>query len=582
MRGRRAHGGRTPKAPQTGGWLASKLRSSRSQIASAASDFSVGFWSINKTVCGDCGDRLPAKRGLRKMFRRQHRPSLLAAEFDSSIKARRRSARTKLEWILISALTPAARNARTHSKKQIRQIADSIQQFGFINPVIVDDHDRIFAGHGRVEAAKLLGMTEVPVIRVSHLTDAAIRAYMLADNRLSEKAGWDRELLAIELNELALLLPQVNLDLSSTGFEPSEIDSILVDFGTDRPNPADDIPALDDKAAVARMGDIFVLGRHRILVGDAREADSYARLMRAERAVTAILDVPYNVKIFGHVGGRGRIKHPEFVCASGEMSSEQFTEFLEQGLRLCAQFSVDGAIHYVFMDWRHMWELIAAGRAVYTELKTLCVWTKNNAGQGSFYRSQHELVFVFKHGTAPHVNTFELGQHGRTRSNVWPYAGVNSFRAGRLDELKMHPTVKPVALVVDAMRDCSRRGDIVLDAFVGSGTTIIAAEQIGRRAFCMEIDPHYVDVCIRRWQAYTKRDAVLDGTRQTFDELEASRETSDTSNRSRAATQTGTDLGARPHRGNAAKRKAPSLERYTGKTLAKTKCISHSKPRTFK
>jgi DNA modification methylase len=437
-----------------------------------------------------------------------------------------------------------------------------------------------------VEAAKLLGMTEVPVIRVSHLTETAIRAYMLVDNRLCEKAGYDRELLAIELGELALLLPQVNLDLSSTGFEPSEIDSILMDFEADRPDPADDMPPLHNKAAVARMGDLFVLGRHRILVGDARKADCYARLMRTETAVTAILDVPFNVKISGHVGGRGRIKHPEFACASGEMNAEQFTEFLEQSLRLCAQFSVDGAIHYVFMDWRHIGELLAAGRAVYTELKNLCVWTKNNAGQGSFYRSQHELVFVFKHGTASHLNTFELGQHGRTRSNVWPYAGVNSFRAGRLDELKMHPTVKPVALVVDALRDCSTRGDIVLDAFAGSGTTIIAAEQIGRRAFCMEIDPRYVDVCIRRWQAYTRRDAVLDGTRQTFDELAASRTASDKaamSNPSRAATHTGADLGARPHRRDAGKRKSPSPERCTGKTLAKAKRIhSHGKARISK
>jgi DNA modification methylase len=204
------------------------------------------------------------------------------------------------------------------------------------------------------------------------------------------------------------------------------------------------------------------------------------------------------------------------------MSAEDFTKFLEQSLRLCAGVSADGAIHYVFMDWRHMSELLAAGKAVYTELKNVCVWTKNNAGQGLFYRSQHELVFVFKNGTAPHLNTFELGQHGRTRSNVWPYAGVNSFRAGRMDELRMHPTVKPVALVVDAMRDCSRRGDIVLDAFAGSGTTIIAAEQIGRRALCMEIDPRYVDVCIRRWQAYTKRDAILERTGQTFDELTTS------------------------------------------------------------
>jgi DNA modification methylase len=255
------------------------------------------------------------------------------------------------------------------------------------------------------------------------------------------------------------------------------------------------------------------------LVGDARDERAYSRLMRGETAEMGFLDVPYNVKIAGHVGGRGRIKHREFACASGEMKSEQFVQFLEETLGLCARHTVDGGIHYVCMDWRHARELLAAGATVYDELKNICVWAKTTPGQGSFYRSQHEFVFVYKRGRAPHLNTFELGQYGRLRSNVWTYPGVNSFRAGRMDELKMHPTVKPVALVADAMRDCSRRGSIILDAFAGSGTTIMAAEQIGRRPFCIEIDPAYVDVAIRRWQRYTGRDATLESTGQTFDEL---------------------------------------------------------------
>ena len=268
--------------------------------------------------------------------------------------------------------------------------------------------------------------------------------------------------------------------------------------------------------------------------------------MRGEQARMAVLDVPYNVRIAGHVGGRGRIKHREFICASGEMSPEAFTAFLVESLGLCASSSVDGAIHFVFMDWRHMEELLAAGRAVYTELKNLCVWSKSNAGQGSFYRSQHELVFVFKHGTAPHVNTFELGQYGRTRTNVWHYAGVNSFRAGRLDELKLHPTVKPVALLVDALRDCSRRGDVVLDAFAGSGTTIVAAEQIGRRAYCLELDPAYADVSIRRWQTITKRDAILEATGQTFEELSALRSNSVAQTGKHNVRQAGGEVGRLP------------------------------------
>jgi DNA modification methylase len=428
-----------------------------------------------------------------------------------------------IEMVPLSKLRPARRNAHQHPKKQIGQLADSIKRFGFINPVIIDDQGNIVAGHGRIEAAKLLRMRSVPVIRLSDLSEAEIRAYMLADNKLAEKAGWDRELLAAELKELEVLLPEVGLDLRITGFEPAEIDSLMVDFASEGPAPADDVPPLDRQTVVSRAGDLFVLGRHRLMVGDARDEGAYARLMKGERAGMAFLDPPYNVKVAGHVGGRGRTRHREFVCASGDMSPDEFAAFLEQTLGLCALHSTDGAIHFVCMDWRHAPELFAAGAAVYDELKNICVWVKNNAGQGTFYRSQHELVFVFKNGRAAHLNTFELGQHGRMRSNVWHYAGVNSFRAGRMDDLSIHPTVKPMALVVDAMRDCSRRGSIVLDAFAGSGTTIMAAEQIGRRAFCLELDPCYVDVALRRWQRLTGRDAVLELTGQTFDELAAGR-----------------------------------------------------------
>ena len=245
--------------------------------------------------------------------------------------------------------------------------------------------------------------------------------------------------------------------------------------------------------------------------------------MHGEMAGMGFLDPPYNVRIAGHVGGRGRTKHREFLCGSGELSSAQFESFLQQTLGLCARYSIDGSIHYVCMDWRHAKELLSAGAMVFAELKNICVWTKTNAGQGSFYRNEHELVFVYKHGEAPHLNTFGLGAGGRTRSNVWRYAGANTFRAGRMDELAMHPTVKPIALVVDALRDCSRRGSIVLDAFAGSGTTILAAEQIGRRAFCIEIDPAYADVSIRRWQRATGRNAVLEASGRAFDELLAER-----------------------------------------------------------
>jgi DNA modification methylase len=427
-----------------------------------------------------------------------------------------------VEMLSPHGLRPAHRNARTHSKKQIRQIADSIERFGVISPIIADDRGRIVAGHARAEAAKLLGLKHIPVIRLAHLSETEIRAYMLADNKLAEKAGWDREILATELGELQIALPEIDLDLAITGFDPAEVDAIMGDFGEDCLNPADEIPDLQD-TAVARKGDLFVLGQHRLAVGDARNAQAYVHLMQSQMATMAVLDPPYNVRIDGHVGGRGSIKHREFACASGEMTSAQFIQFLQETLAQCRRHTVDGGISYIFMDWRHARELLEAGAAVYNELKNICVWAKTTPGQGSFYRSQHELVFVYKRGQAPHLNTFELGQHGRTRSNVWTYAGANTFRAGRMDELRMHPTVKPVALIADAMKDCSRRGSIVLDAFAGSGSTIMAAEQVGRRAFCIEIDPRYVDVAVRRWQRVTRKDAILEATGRTFDEVLATR-----------------------------------------------------------
>ena len=266
----------------------------------------------------------------------------------------------QIEWVRAAELVPSHRNARTHSKKQIRQIANSIREFGFITPIVIDRHRRLVAGHGRLEAARLLGLTEVPTLSVAHLSEAAVRAYALADNRLAEKAGWSRELLAIELKELTVLLPEIGLELDSTGFEAAEVDALLLDLGDEKPDPADDVPATA-ASAVARVGDLFCLGPHRLLVGDARRLGSYERLMRGERAALGVLDPPFNVKIQGHVGGRGRIRHREFVCASGEMSAEEFTAFLTESLGLCADHSADGAIHFVFMDWRHMAELLAAG-----------------------------------------------------------------------------------------------------------------------------------------------------------------------------------------------------------------------------
>jgi DNA modification methylase len=423
-----------------------------------------------------------------------------------------------IELLPPSQLRSYPRNARTHSKKQIIAIARSIERFGFNNPVLIDEGNQIIAGHGRVAAALQLGLAEVPTLRISHLSEANKRAYILAENRLAEKAGWDREVLGLELGELSgLLMDEIDI----TGFETGEVDLLLSDLD-DTPDPADDVLAPGSGPMVTRTGDLWRLGSHRLICGDARDSAAYAHLMAGEQAELVFTDPPYNVPIQGHVLGRGA-RHREFAFASGEMSASEFTAFLAEALEHAAKHSVDGSIHYVCMDWRHVAELIAAGQVVYTELKNICVWVKTNAGQGSFYRSQHEFVVVFKSGNAPHLNTFELGQHGRTRTNVWTYAGVNTFRAGRMDDLAMHPTVKPVSLVADAMRDCSRRKGLVLDPFMGSGTTIMAGEKVGRRVRGIECDPAYVDAAIRRWQAFTRADAVLAETGQTFEEVQAAR-----------------------------------------------------------
>lgn len=427
-----------------------------------------------------------------------------------------------IENISVRALRPYARNARTHSKKQIRQIANSIERFGFCNPVLIDDNNGIIAGHGRVEAAKLLGITEVPTVRLSHLSERQKRGYILADNKLAEKAGWDREILAIELQGLI----DLEIPVEITGFETAEIDLILDEaFESTGPasGPEDAVPQFPSGAAVSRLGDMWALGSHRLLCADARDAEAYQTLLGSDRASFVFTDPPYNVPIDGHVSGLGRIRHSNFAMGCGEMSETQFTTFLAAVFGHLAANTADGSIHDICMDWRHIGEMLGAGRQVYSELKNICVWNKTNAGMGSFYRSKHELVFIWKNGNAAHVNNFELGQYGRSRSNVWDYDGVNTFRPGRLEELAMHPTVKPVALVADAIKDCSRRNDFVLDPFAGSGTILIAAERTGRVARALEIDPNYVDVSVKRWEAYTGKRAILAATGETYEEIEASK-----------------------------------------------------------
>lgn len=415
----------------------------------------------------------------------------------------------------IEDLAPYANNARTHSKKQVRQIADSIRRFGFCNPVLIADDNTIIAGHGRVEAAKLIGMTEVPVRRLSHLSKDDVRAYILADNKLAENAGWDRELLAIEMQGLI----DLDFDIEGLGFSTVEIDLTIGDkqpAASEVDSTLDRVEPVGQGPAVTRAGDLWLLGPHRLLCGDARSASDVSRVCDGMQASLLFSDPPYNVPIDGHVTGLGRIRHREFALASGEMDEAAFTEFLTDSLEAAASQLTDGAIAYVCMDWRHMREVLAAGNAVFSELKNLCVWNKTNGGMGSFYRSKHELVFVLKKGTAAHINTFGLGDTGRYRTNVWDYPGISSLGAIRDEKLAVHPTVKPVALIADAIKDCSRRGDIIPDVFGGSGSTLIAAEQCGRVARLIEIDPLYCDTIIRRFERLTGEQARLVQTGRTF------------------------------------------------------------------
>ncbi len=362
----------------------------------------------------------------------------------------------KIEYVRVQELRPYPNNARTHSRRQIRQIAKSIEKFGFCNPVLIDDTKQIIAGHGRVEAAKLLGIDAVPTCRLSHLSEAEKRAYILADNRLAEEAGWDKELLAIELQGLI----ELDVDVEVTGFNTAEVDVILEEAreATTAPSgPEDDVPECSAGPEVTQSGDLWLLGPHRLLCADARDKSAYDRLLEGAAAEFVFTDPPYNVAIDGNVCGLGRIHHRDFAMGCGEMSEAEFTTFLQTVFERLAENTIDGSIHQICMDWRHMGEMLAAGRKVYSELKNLCVWNKTNAGMGTFYRSKHELVFVWKSGTAPHINNFELGQYERSRANVWDYAGISGMHAGRLEELAMHPTVKPTALVADAVKDCSRR-----------------------------------------------------------------------------------------------------------------------------
>jgi DNA modification methylase len=419
-------------------------------------------------------------------------------------------------------LKPDPANPRRHSKKQIQQIAESIRVFGFNVPILVDRDGNVIAGHGRLLACRELGIDPVPTLCLGHLTPAQARAFRIADNKLTENGTWDDRLLAEQLRDLSL--SGLDFDIEVTGFEMGEIDlriASLEDTPAAGSDPADILPEVSVAPLVSKLGDLWLLGRHRVLCGNTLDPETFTALMGQQRARMVFTDPPYNVPIEGHASGLGTIHHRPFPMASGEMNEAEFAAFLGQACRNLAAFSTAGSLHYICIDWRHLDVLVAAGREAYGELKNVCVWVKDNAGMGSLYRSQHELVPVFKQRGGPHRNNVQLGQFGRNRSNVWRYPGANSFARGGVEDnlLALHPTVKPVAMVADAILDGSARGDVVLDAFLGSGTTVIAAERTGRRCCALELDPGYVDTAIRRWQTLTGDKTRHAATGRSFDDL---------------------------------------------------------------
>ena len=418
-----------------------------------------------------------------------------------------------VSYISPEEVKPYQNNPKKHSEKQITQIINSIKEFKFNNPILIDENNVLIAGHGRLLASKHLQIKEIPAIRLTHLTESQKKAYRIADNKLTENGAWDTDLLKIEFEEIQKLNLDLNLDI--TGFDNQEIDLLF-----NPPPPADNklnkIPYIPEKEIVSKAGDIWQLGSHRIICGDALERITFERLLQDKHAAMVFTDPPCNVKINGHVCGNGAIKHKEFAMASGEMGSNEFTEFLSANFKLLKEFSKNGSLHLICMDWRHVEEISRAGH-VYDEFKNICVWNKTNASMGSLYRSKHEFIFVYKNGEQKHINNIELGSKGRYRTNVWDYAGVNTFKNTNL--LKLHPTVKPVELIWDAILDVSKRGDIVLDSFLGSGSTLIACEKAHRLCYGIELEPLYIDTTIRRWQELTGKEAIRESDKKSYKKI---------------------------------------------------------------
>jgi DNA modification methylase len=376
--------------------------------------------------------------------------------------------------------------------------------FGVITPILVNKDYEIIAGHGRWEALKQIGgYTKAPVIMLEHLTKVQADAYRLADNRIADEAEYDFSILKIELEELSL---SDEIVITDTGFNISEVDAIILDnYGVkeEKPDKADELKSAEIVQKVA-YGDIWQLGKHYLLCGDATNESHYAELMGADKANIAVCDPPYNVPIKGHVCNT---KHEEFAMASGEMTDEEFGAFADKFMGNLVKFSNDGSLNFIFIDWRSVKTFLISGEKHYSALKNICVWNKTIGGMGNMYRSQHEFVCVFKNGNAPYINNIELGKNHRYRTNVWNHKGINATNPKSLELLKLHPTVKPIGLLHEILLDASGVGDIVLDPFGGSGSTLLACQRAKRKCRMIEISPSYCSLIIHRFKETFNKNA---------------------------------------------------------------------------
>lgn len=428
--------------------------------------------------------------------------------------------RLALTYRRLEDLKPDPGNPRSRSRQVQRRIERSMAEFGFVFPITADRHGMIVAGHARFEAAKALGYTHVPTICVEHLNTNQLKALQIADNRLVEQGDWHERLLGEAL--LSLSLQGIDLDVTLTGFDVPEIDLYIEGLSKKAPEEDPGILAPQEGAiAVSRLGQTWLLDGHRLHCGNSLEVGAVDAVMAGAVADAVFTDSPYNVKIDGHVGGLGSIQHREFAMASGEMKPDEFRAFLRSSILQMTRATKPGGIMFMCMDWRHADDLTHVAKAEGLEHLNTCVWAKTAAGMGSLYRSQHEFVLVFRRPGARHRNNVQLGKFGRSRSNLWTYAGMTGFgnRSEEGDLLAIHPTVKPIQMVADAILDVTARGEVVLDPFLGSGTTLLAAQRVGRRCYAVELDELYVDTAIRRWQRFTGENARDAESGKTFDEL---------------------------------------------------------------